>query len=58
MTSEAFSSHADQSELIGWLKHVDPLTQIILNHGELESKLEFQKKLTSLGFKNVELAKS
>ena len=58
VTSEAFSSHADQSELIGWLKHVDPLTQIILNHGELESKLEFQKKLTSLGFKNVELAKS
>ena len=56
-TSEAFSSHADQNELIGWLKNVGPSTQIILNHGELESKLIFQKKLISLGFKNVELAK-
>ena len=57
-TSEAFSSHADQVELTNWLKNVDPSTQIILNHGELDSKLEFQKKLLSLGFKNVELAKS
>lgn len=57
ITSEAFSSHADQSELTHWLKNVDPLTQIILNHGELDSKQDFQKKLMSIGFKNVELAK-
>lgn len=56
-TSEAFSSHADQSELIGWLKNVAPATQIFLNHGEQDSKIEFQTKLKSLGFQNVELAR-
>lgn len=54
--SDAFSSHADQQELIDWLKNVEPSTQIFLNHGEKDSKIEFQKKLMKLGFKNVELA--
>jgi metallo-beta-lactamase family protein len=54
-TSEAFSSHADQSELINWLKNVNPLSQIYLNHGEYESKIKLQKKLKDSGFNNVEL---
>jgi metallo-beta-lactamase family protein len=54
--SEAFSAHADQSELISWIKDIDKNTQIYLNHGEDESKVDFKNKLEILGFKNVIIA--
>lgn len=56
MTSDAFSSHADQSELVKWLGDVQPETQIYLIHGEGQSKLKLKDKLESLGFKHVEIA--
>ena len=56
MTSDAFSSHADQNELVGWLKDIRPETQIYLIHGEGQSKLKLKEKLESLGFKHVEIA--
>ena len=55
-TSEAFSSHADQNELISWLKNISLDTQIYLNHGEDEAKISLQHKLLEMGYKNVKLA--
>ena len=56
LTSESFSSHADQNELIEWLNLVDKETQIFLNHGEISSKQQLQIKLTDLGFHKVSIA--
>lgn len=57
ITSDAFSSHADQSELVFWLKNVSPETQIYLLHGEDQSKKGLKKKLEELGYKHVDLAR-
>ncbi len=56
LSSEAFSSHADQSELLFWINNIDKNTEIHLNHGEDKSKELFKEKLTELGFKNVRIA--
>jgi metallo-beta-lactamase family protein len=56
ITSSAFSSHADQNELIDWLKNIDKKTEIYINHGEDLSKKAFKKKLISLGYSNVFIA--
>lgn len=56
MTSEAFSSHADQNELMDWLKNIKKETLIYLNHGEEESKEDFKKHLNKNGYKNVFVA--
>lgn len=58
LTSEAFSSHADQNELLSWVKDIDKKTQIFLNHGEATSKESFKKKLIEEGFKNVTIAET
>lgn len=55
MTSEAFSSHADQNELLGWIKDISKDTMIYLNHGEVESKEAFREKLIELGYKHVKV---
>jgi metallo-beta-lactamase family protein len=49
--SEAFSSHADEKELLDWTKNLLPQTQILLIHGESEAKLALQKKLSLAGFR-------
>lgn len=51
--SEAFSSHADQGELVDWLKSVEEDARIFLIHGEEESKKDLEKKLRSNGFKEI-----
>lgn len=56
MTSEAFSSHADQNELIYWLKNIKKETLIYLNHGEEDSKQKFKKLLLEKGYRNVFIA--
>lgn len=53
-TSEAFSSHADQSELIAWTENLDKNTKIFLIHGETESKIALQQKLLGK-FESVEI---
>lgn len=55
ISSNAFSSHADQDELISWLKDIKKDTEIYLNHGEDSSKLLFKEKLESLGFTQVKI---
>jgi metallo-beta-lactamase family protein len=50
-----FSAHADQNELIGYLKYNDPkkLKNIFLVHGEEDQAIPFKDKLKSKGFENV-----
>lgn len=50
--SEAFSSHADQSELVEWLSN-NKKAKVFLIHGEQRSKETLEKKLTSLHFNDV-----
>ena len=56
ISSEAFSSHADQTELIHWISDIDKDTNIFINHGEASSKIIFKEKLLELGYKNVTIA--
>lgn len=56
LTSGAFSSHADQEELIAWIKNIQKDTQIFINHGESDSKETFKDKLIELGYQNVSIA--
>jgi metallo-beta-lactamase family protein len=52
--SDAFSSHADQNELLEWTKDLLPGTEIYLIHGEEKSKEELKKKLSLKGM-NVKI---
>lgn len=47
--SDCFSSHADQTELITWIKASAPGTKVALNHGEASAKRALQVKLAELG---------
>lgn len=58
ISSQAFSSHADQNELLEWIQDLSKDTTIYLNHGEKESKVLFKEKLNGLGFSHVSIAES
>lgn len=51
--SEAFSSHADQGELLEWAGNLSKETSIYLLHGELSSKEALKKELQNRGYKKV-----
>ncbi len=51
--SDAFSSHADQNELLNWLGKVSKDTHLYLIHGEQVSKDALKKTLNHKGFTNV-----
>ncbi len=53
-SSEAFSSHADQGELLDWASGLTPATRIFLVHGEARAKEALARKLEARGHK-VEL---
>ena len=48
--SDAFSSHADNSELIDWTANLKPGTHIYLIHGEEKPKEELKRELEKKGF--------
>lgn len=50
LTSEAFSSHADQAELIEWLTTKNQASRVFLLHGETASKLALKEKLQEKHF--------
>jgi metallo-beta-lactamase family protein len=51
LSSDAFSSHADETELTDWVQNLTPETKIFLIHGEAQAKAAFGKKLSSKGFR-------
>ena len=55
--TDAFSSHAEQNDLLNWISLIDKKTEIYLNHGETKSKELLKEKLLELGFSNVTIAK-
>lgn len=52
-SSEAFSSHADQNELMEWVSHAGKEAKIFLNHGDSLAKQALLEKLKENGFTNV-----
>ncbi len=44
-TINGFSAHADQRDLIDWMKHFDRLGKIFLIHGEYEKQKVFRKAI-------------
>ncbi len=48
-SSEAFSSHADQGELLAWTRELEPGTRIFLIHGEAASKESLARELGARG---------
>jgi metallo-beta-lactamase family protein len=56
ISSGAFSSHADQNELLSWISNIKKDTQIFINHGEKISKEKMKAKLHEIGFTNVSIA--
>ena len=56
----AFSAHADYTEMLDWLKAIDTsnLKKIFLVHGEKETVTFFQKFLNENGFPNVEVVEA
>jgi metallo-beta-lactamase family protein len=54
--TQAMSSHADQGQLINWLKHIKNVKKVILTHGEDASREVLSKKISEdLGIKNIVL---
>lgn len=53
--SDAFSSHADQSELLHWVNNVHSSSSIYLIHGEEKSKTDLKKKLIEKGYQSVKI---
>lgn len=53
----AFSAHADYTEMIEWLKKIDTsrLKKIFLVHGEKDQQEGFRTHLNEAGFANVEI---
>lgn len=53
LTSEAFSSHADQSELIKWITPNNKDASIYLIHGNTSAKRALSDKLQSIGYEKI-----
>ena len=53
VTMDAFSAHADRSDLIDYVSHIRDLKKIFLVHGEMSQGLMFKDILNEQGFKDV-----
>jgi metallo-beta-lactamase family protein len=55
----AFSAHADYSEALDWLKHMDTssLKKIFMVHGEPDVQVVFKDHLEEAGFPNIQIVK-
>jgi metallo-beta-lactamase family protein len=54
---QAFSAHADYTELLDWLKPQNPkkVKRFFLVHGEYDAQQAFKEKLIAIDFKNIEI---
>jgi len=53
VTMDAFSGHADRSDLLDYISRVEGLKKIFLVHGEEEQGLKFRQALLESGYKDV-----
>ena len=54
---DAFSGHADRSDLLDYITHVDGLKKIFLVHGEQTQLEAFSHALDENGYKDVYIPK-
>lgn len=55
-TTHAMSSHADQQQLIDWLKHIKKVKKVILTHGEDPSREVLAQRISQeLGIQSIEM---
>jgi len=55
---ESLSSHADQPQLLNWLKEIKDVKKVFLVHGEDEQRMALKEKIkTDLGIENIVLPK-
>lgn len=53
---ETMSSHADQKQLLNWLKHIGGVKKVFITHGEDPTRSVFSKKITEeTGIKDITL---
>jgi metallo-beta-lactamase family protein len=54
---ESMSAHGDYHDLLKWISCQDPgkVQQLFLVHGEYESQVAFQQRLSDKGFKNIQI---
>ncbi|MBI2638364.1 MBL fold metallo-hydrolase [Candidatus Peregrinibacteria bacterium] len=52
---DAFSAHADRSDLLDYLAHIRELKKIFLVHGEVEQGMMFKNILLEEGFKDIDM---
>lgn len=45
--TQAMSSHADQSQLMSWLKNIKGVKRVFLTHGDIDAREAFSKKIKS-----------
>lgn len=54
--TQSMSSHADQNQLLSWLKHIQAVKNVILIHGEDAPRNELKQKIVNnLAIKSVEM---
>ena len=54
-TIDAFSAHADRSDLLDYVSRVEGIKKIFLVHGEKDQGFKFKDVLLESGYKNVEM---
>jgi len=54
---DAFSGHADRSDLLDYIGRVDGLKKIFLVHGESKQQESFKGALSENGYKNIHIPK-
>ena len=52
---DAYSAHADRSDLLDFATHIKGLEKILIVHGEEESQVDFKEALKQNGFKWVQI---
>jgi len=57
-TIHAFSAHADRSDLLDYISHVEGIKRLFLVHGEKDQAFKFKEFLGENGYKNVEVPAS
>jgi metallo-beta-lactamase family protein len=52
---DAYSAHADYSEMMKYLSCQDPLSvrKVFLVHGEPEAQLKYKERLHGMGFRDI-----
>ncbi len=54
---DAYSAHADRSDLLSFATHLDGLKQVFIVHGEEKAQMDFRAALEKNGIHNIQIPK-